>query len=319
MESANTYTLLVILAFVGAWLYVRHRNKMLKEMDIEEKYMSDPEEIKAVLSKKMRRPILWIFIDYKYNSMKWASFYSRANTNMNVPFVDMTVESIINHCSESFNICLINDKSFAKLLPEWKTDLSFVGEPLQDKIRYYGMISLLHKYGGLMVPSSFLCLKDLEPLYRISLQTRKPIVFQDKNRNINTRFIGVEVEDEVITEYKSYLERNLSRDYTDESNFLSDDAKWLMRRVANDTVKCVHGEVVGVITSEGHPVEVQDIVSINTILLESKENLYGILMPLCELLKRKEYKWFCYLSEGGILTSKTCVAKYFQKAIDLQQ
>ena len=73
MESANTYTLLVILALVGAWLYVRHRNKMLKEMDIEEKYMSNPEEIKAVLSKKMRRPILWIFIDYKYNSMKWAS------------------------------------------------------------------------------------------------------------------------------------------------------------------------------------------------------------------------------------------------------
>jgi hypothetical protein len=317
MKSADTYILLAIFALIGAWLYVRHRNKLLKEMDIEEKYMSNPEDIKAVLSKKLRRPILWIFIDYKYNSMKWASFYSRSNTNMNVPFVDMTVESIINHCSESFNICLINDKSFAKLLPEWKTDISFVGEPLQDKIRYYGMISLLHKYGGLLVPSSFLCLKDLEPLYRISSQTQKPIVFQDKNRKINTRFIGAEADDKILTEYKSYLERNLSRDYTDESNFLGDDSKWLMRRVREDTVKCVHGEVIGVITREGEPIDVQNIVSINTILLEPKENLYGILMPLSELLKRKEYKWFCYLSEGEVLTSKTCVAKYFQQAINL--
>ena len=317
MGNANTYTLLAILALIGAWLYVRRRDKMLREMDIEDKYMSDPEEIKKVLSKKLRRPILWIFIDYKYNSMKWASFYSRANTNMNVPFVDMTVESIINHCSESFNICLINDKSFAKLLPEWETNLSFVGEPLQDKIRYYGMVSLLHKYGGLMVPSSFLCLKDLEPLYRICSQTGKPIVFQDKNRNINPRFIGCNSEDKLMAGFKSYLERNKLRDYTDESNFLGDDAKWLMRRVGNDDIKCVHGEVIGVVTKNGHPVDVQDIVSINTTEFEPKENLYGIHLPLCELLKRKEYKWFCYLSDDEILSSKMCVAKYFHKALTM--
>ena len=312
MKDADKYTLLAFLALSGAWLYVRRRDKMLREMDIEDKYMSNPEQIKTVLSKKMRRPVLWVFIDYKYNSMKWASFYSRSNTNMNVSFVDMTVESIINQCSESFNICLINDKSFAHLLPNWETDfISHVGEPLQDKVRYYGMISLLHKYGGLLVPSSFLCLKDLEPLYRISNQTGKPIVFQDKNRNVNPRFIGTTAENELIGEYKRYLKRNMTRDYTDESNFLGDDSKWPMRRVSDDTIKCVHGEVIDLVTKEGNPVEVTDIVSINTIEFEPKENLYGIHLPLCELLKRKEYKWFCYLSRSELLSSKTCIAKYF--------
>ena len=312
----NTYVILAIITLAGAWLYVRHRNKLLREMDIEEKYMSNPEDIKSLLSKKMRRPILWIFIDYKYNAMNWSSFYSRSNRNMNVPFINMTVESIINSCYESFNICIINDKSFSKLLPEWKTDISFVGEPLQDKIRYYGMISLIEKYGGLVVPSSFLCLKDLEPIYRISSQTKKPIVFQDKNRNIDTRFIGAEVDNEVITEYKNYLVRNLSRDYTDESNFLNDNSKWIMQYVGNDLIKCVHGEIIGVITKDGKPIEVQDILSINTIELDTKDNLYGINIPLNELLKRKEYKWFCYLSENEILKSNICISKYFKSSIN---
>ena len=292
----NTYVVLAIVALAGAWLYVRHRNKMLKEIDIEEKYMSNPEEIKNILSKKIRRPILWIFIDYKYNAMRWSSFASRSSNNMNVPFVNMTVESIINKCCESFNICLINDKSFEKLIPNWNTNLSKVGEPVQDKLRYYGMVSLIENYGGLMVPSSFLCLKDLDPLYRIIAQTQKPVVFQDNNRNIDTRFIGAAADDEIISEYKNYLVRNLSRDYTDESNFLNDNSKWLMRRVNSDSIKCVHGEVIGVISKDGSPIDVQDIVSINRIDFEKKENLYGINIPLKELLKRKDQKWFCYFT-----------------------
>jgi hypothetical protein len=308
----NSYVVLAIVALMGAWLYVRHRNKMLKEIDIEEKYMSNPEEIKNVLSKKLRRPILWIFIDYNYNAMNWSSFSSRSSNNMNVPFVNMTVESIINKCCESFNICLINDKSFGKLIPNWSTNLSSIGEPVQDKLRYYGMISLIENYGGLMVPSSFLCLKDLEPLYRIIAQTQKPVVFQDNNRNIDTRFIGAAADDEVIRDYKNYLVRNLSRDYTDESNFLNDNSKWLMRRVNKDSIKCVHGEVIGVITKDGNSINVQDIVSINTIDFETKENLYGINIPLKELLKRKDQKWFCYLTENRILESNMCIANYFK-------
>lgn len=310
----NTYIILAVLAIIGAWLYVRHRNKITK-IDIQDKYMSDPTEIKALLAKKLRRPVLWIFIDYKYNAMKWSSFFSRSSTNMNIPFIDMTVESIINHCSKHFNICLINDNSFAQLLPEWSTNLSMIGDPLKEKVRRCGMISLLCEYGGMMVPSSFLCLKNLEPLYRICLQTHKPVVFENNKRQPNPDFIGCLAGDMVMNEYKSYLQRNLSRDYTDESCFLGDDSKWLATRVTNDKVKIIHGGIIGVLTKNSHPIEVQDIVSINTINYESKENLYGIHVPLCELLKRKEYKWFCYLSDHDILGSKLCIAKYFKDAI----
>lgn len=307
------YTLLIILAIIGSFLYVRHRNKLLREMKIEDKYLSKSEDIKKILQRKLRKPILWIHIDYKYNAMNWSSFFSRSNSNMNTPYINMTVESIINSCSESFNICVINDSSFEQLLPNWNTDLSRIGDPLKEKIRYFGMISLIQEYGGLLVPSSFLCLKDLESLYRICCQTQKPVVFENSDRTPNPLFIGSNSQNETLGEYLQYLERNLSRDYTDESCFLRDDRKWLNRRVQNDTIKNVHGEIIGTITSDGNPVDVQDIVSINKINFESCENLHGILIPHKELRKRTQLNWFCYLSEADILKSKLCIANYFNK------
>lgn len=312
----NTYIILAILAIICGWLYVRNKNKMIREMNIEDKYISEPTEIKSILAKKIRRPILWIYIDYRYNSMNWSSFFSRSNTNMNVPFIDMTVESIINHCTEHFNICLINDKSFAQLLPNWNTDLTIIGDPLRKKLTHYGMISLLHKYGGLLVPSSFLCLKNLETLYRICLQTHKPLVFENCKKQPNPDFIACLAGDDTINDYKNYLERNLSRDYTNESYFLADDNKWLSRRVENDKIKYIYGGSIGVLKKDGTSVEVQDILSINTVDYEKKENLYGIHLPLCELMKRKEFQWFCYLSSDDILNSRLCIAKYFKDAIN---
>jgi hypothetical protein len=63
------------------------------------------------------RPILWIYVPYQYNSRHWESFGSRSSHDLNQPYLYMTVKSIINHCDRSFNICIIDDDSFGKLIP----------------------------------------------------------------------------------------------------------------------------------------------------------------------------------------------------------
>ena len=66
------------------------------------------------------RPKLWLHTKYEYNARKWKSFGSRSSTDLNQPYVHLTIKSIINHCSDDFNVCLIDDDSFSQLIPGWK-------------------------------------------------------------------------------------------------------------------------------------------------------------------------------------------------------
>ena len=54
------------------------------------------------------KPFLWIHTKHKINARNWQSFYSRNSKRLNQPYKDLCVESIVNHCSDSFKICLID-------------------------------------------------------------------------------------------------------------------------------------------------------------------------------------------------------------------
>ena len=66
---------------------------------------------------KSKKPIMWIYTPYEYNSRDWLSFGSRSSYNLNQPYLNLCVRSIINHCDKSFTICIVDDNSFAKLIP----------------------------------------------------------------------------------------------------------------------------------------------------------------------------------------------------------
>ena len=91
-----------------------------------EKYDPDPEKLQFDLVQEhllenngdlnlIKKPIMWIHIDYDKNSRHWGSFYSRTSNNLNQPYLNMCVETIIKHCGDSFNICLINGVSIFSL------------------------------------------------------------------------------------------------------------------------------------------------------------------------------------------------------------
>ena len=51
------------------------------------------------------------------NARWWKSFGSRNTKCLNQPYQYLTIKSIVDKCGEHFNICLIDDKSFEKLIP----------------------------------------------------------------------------------------------------------------------------------------------------------------------------------------------------------
>ena len=85
------------------------------------------------------RPKLWIHTKYELNSRKWKSFHSRTSTDLNQPYIHLCIKTIINHCGDDFNICLIDDDSFSKLIPNWDIDLAKVAEPIRSQLREIGL------------------------------------------------------------------------------------------------------------------------------------------------------------------------------------
>ena len=59
------------------------------------------------------KPKIWIHTKYETNARKWKSFYSRTSNDLNEPYIHLTIKTIINHCSNDFNVCLIDDDTFS--------------------------------------------------------------------------------------------------------------------------------------------------------------------------------------------------------------
>jgi len=181
MEYKNYILAIVILAVVGYFgdslkKYIGGDPK--DEYDMVKQYLLNDSPLYGY-----NRPKLWIHSKYEYNSRKWKSFYSRSSYDLNQPYIHLTIKSIINHCGDDFNVCLIDDATFSKLIPGWDADLSKMCEPIKSHMREIGMAQLLYYYGGMVVPNSFVCCKNLIDLYQDGLGDKSDQFFVSERPN----------------------------------------------------------------------------------------------------------------------------------------
>jgi hypothetical protein len=271
---------------------------------------------------KSKKPIMWIYTPYEYNSRDWLSFGSRSSYNLNQPYLNLCVRSIIKHCDKSFTICIIDDNSFAKLIPGWNIDLSMVGDPIVSNIRQLAMSKLIYNYGGISVPISFLCFKDLIDMYERGTNSDKMFVCENVNTNVSatnnqfypdTTFFGAKKKNDQINSFIEYLQRIVSSDYTAQSEFLGNFDKWANKMVNKKQINMIPGTDVGTKTIDNNPVLVDDLLSDDYI--KFYDGMYGIWIPSETILKRRNYEWFARLSNEQIFQSKFILAKYFVLAL----
>lgn len=310
METLNKVGFFIIVILVG-FMYRRFMDKMERDQEVQDLYIINKE-----LLGKSKKPILWICVPRIKNARKWSSFYSRSNDNLNIPYMYMTIKSIIAQCGKSFKICIIDDDSFENLLPNWTPDLGKIGDPLREKVRYLGMMQLLHHYGGLVVPPSFLCVRDLSELCDFSIN-HEPCVVQNVNYYGNSRlcpdpyFISAHKECPIIEEFIEYLARMISNDYTAESIFLNDISKWCALRCANGKMRLVAGEKVGVVSKSGEAIVTEMFFEQRPLNLVP--DIYGILIPHEQIIKRPALDWLSYANKEELKTWDTELGAYINK------
>jgi hypothetical protein len=268
------------------------------------------------------RPKLWIHSKYEINARKWKDFYSRNTTDLNQPYLHLTIKSIINHCGDDFNICLIDDESFNKLLPSWDVNVSSMAEPVKSQYRELGMVRLLQVYGGIVVPNSFLCIKNLKPFYDEAVSSGTPFVCENINRTCDikqrtsdrpflpsTYFMGANKNDKCIVELVEYIKQmNSTTHITNEAGFIGELSQKCQQFIRDNKMKLVGGEVVGVKTAKRTPIILDDLME--EAYLDLDNRAVGIYIPGDEILRRPKYQWFAVLPSDKILHSKMIISKY---------
>jgi hypothetical protein len=135
-----------------------------------ERHLAGGGEGLAGLTSSSKQP-LWIHLPYEINARVWESFGSRNTTHLNQTYLHFTIQSMIQHCGRDMNICLIDDSSFERLLPdsadEWTWgNLQTLTEPARGYYRQVGLLKLVYRYGGVVVPSSFLTFRNLKDVFK---------------------------------------------------------------------------------------------------------------------------------------------------------
>lgn len=273
------------------------------------------------------KPKIWIHTKFEYNSRKWQSFQSRSSLDLNQPYIHLTIKSIIDHCSEDFHICLIDDDTFSKLLPSWDIKLSSIAEPMKTKIREIGLAELVYQYGGMVVPNSLVCLRNLKKIYESATEDNKMFVVENINRNVprekihrrytfmpNTYIMGAKRDCPILKEYIDYLKDQSSVSYfSAHPDFEGENNEWCLQKIQEDKVTLVGGEYFGVKSGEGKPILVDDLMGED--YLDISEKAVGIYIPESDILTRTKYQWFAIIPSDQLFEVNAIVVKYLKASI----
>ena len=266
---------------------------------------------------KNKKPILWIFTERNKNSRNWPSFYSRNTEELNQPYLITCVETIIKHCGDSFNISLIDDSTFKKLIPGWNIDIDAMGDPLKSYMRQLGLTKILYYYGGFLLPNSTIVMKDLKPVFDDALKTNSFFSVEGMNKGDSalyaelfpmTKIMGCKRHCPIMKNFMQFLEKTLSSDYTDESNFLGQANRWIYQNCKENKITLINSEIFGITNKEGKLVTIEDLMG--STFIEFGNNTRAIYVDSNEILKRVKYQWFARLSQKQLINCNTMLAKY---------
>ena len=312
IKYISTFVILTVLGI----LYEKYKLKYetddeLSKYDLINKYLLNGSDSLG------GKPILWVHASHDINARQWASFYSRNSIKLNQPYLMSCLETIIKYCGESFNICLIDDNSFSKLIPEWDISVRKLAMPIREHIRTLAMAKLLYNYGGLQIPNSMIVLKDLKTIYDKGVSGVGCMIGETLPRSDvstyttlfpNHNIMGCKKENKTMEKYINYLEVLNSVDFTNEMDFCGDVDRYLYQLTQSREMNKINGCVFGALDSNGKDVTIDRLMG--TTYVDFDPATYAIYIPSKELLSRTKFGWFVRLSQTQLRNCEVVVGKW---------
>jgi hypothetical protein len=184
-------------------------------------------------------------------------------------------------------------------------------------MRQLGMMKLIYKYGGLICPISFLCIKDLIGMYRKGTINNKMFICENNDRNVTSTdlqfypdisFLGAPKEHKTVQEIIQFIEYVISVDSTSQSIFIGNISRFCNENIKKQNIILINGIEIGIKTADETPIKIENLMSQQ--YLDLYPDTYGIYIPAADILNRRHYEWFSRLSEKQVLESETIIGKY---------
>ena len=314
LESKHVLSIIAIVT--AGFLYERYKSRRClvegrRDLELVRKYL-----LNGHAPNGSCMPIIWIHTTREINARWWSDFCSRNSTCVNQPYEMITIKSAIDRCANSFYVCLIDDDTFEKLMPDWCVSLDRVAEPEKTKLRELAFARLLVKYGGLRLPPSFLCSRDMIDIYRSGTDGGRIMVGCMPDRSITSSrttygpspaFLGCLPGSETMALYADFLQGLADTDHTAASVFQGDIGSWLSSR-SDDEVVVLSPESLGVADADGKEVCIERLAGSSP--LELAAGAYGLYVPANDILSRTAYQWLARLSPEQMLSSNTALGKH---------
>jgi|TARA_B110000967_G_C18781226_1_gene508345 hypothetical protein len=322
MKYTNLALSILLLLAVG-FLYNKfqlnvEKDDKIEELNIIKKYLLNEHDYYTIdqLS-AIKKPIIWIHIEYDRNLRKWESFGTRASEELNQDYLYLTLRSIIDKCSDYFHVILIDDDSFDTLLEDWNVDLKKVGNVQKENIRCLALMKVLYKYGGILMEPSFILFKTLRPIYEKIMSGGKPCVGEFQNETVDShimnfspslKFMGCIKNCPKIYELGKHLEILVNSDNTYSSKLEGQVTNWLYNKSESGEINYIDGKFLGTRDSKNKNIDLASLMG--SSYLDLNIHAYGLYIPRKDLQKRTAYNWFIYLNTKEVLESNTNVGKY---------
>ncbi len=326
MEAKTIYTYLGAIAVI--LVVSAYRNKFgdanSKTDELIREYLLNESPLYG-----MNKPKLWIHTEYGINAREWRTG-ERNTTKLNQPYIHTLIKTIIHKCGDDFNVCLIDDASFAKLLPndqkllpndqkllpndpeflknnpekDPENNHKLLPKNIQPNLsktqREYAFMKLLYVYGGIIMPNTFICLKSLTPL----------LVTDD----IPKFGAGVSVMSakKACPKLREIAEDWLAMDgYHVVNEDLVDNKK--QKLLAKHGAEIINPQLLGKADRKGKPILLDDLMAENYIQIS--DDAFGILIDGNEVLQRSKYKWLAYISTEELMQSQLVLVKYIKASM----
>ena len=312
------YIFVLVILIIFGMLFENYKKEEAKKDKMEEYELIKKYLLNDSSLARTDKPILWIHVEFDTNARWWPSFGSRNTKCFNQPYQYLTIKSIVDHCGHSFNVCLIDDDSFNNILPGWNTKIGNLPDPLREHLRQLAITKTLYNYGGMIVPSSFICLKNLYPLYNKGCSSAEMFCGElIPKSDVSTLveyfpshlIMGCVKNSEIMNAYMKNLERVVSQDYTNEMEFTGDTDRWLYQQVLHKKIMPLDAKYFGVKSISNQPVILDDLLDDNDDFSIS-QCAFGLYIPQKELLRRSSYGWFVRMSAQQVLRSNTIIGRY---------
>ena len=320
-----TISIVLIASYFGTQLkqgFGLEEDTSKKDYELIKKYILNDSPLYG-----FNRPKLWIHSKYEVNARNWHSFGSRNSKDLNQPYLTYTVKTIIDNCGDEFHVCLIDDASFSKLIPGYDLDLDKIPEPLKTQYREISMLQLLHLYGGIIIPNSFICVKSFYNLYFKLTKNEGAFVFEKKNESCDVRqgkrkdfvpninMMGARKSCPMVYSLIRELRKKVESGHiSSEHKFVGKTENTLMKYIEEENLTVICGSLIGIKDTKKKVIETEDLFSSNKNI-DFSYDLYGVLLPGDEILKRCKFNWYAALNENDVLKADINISKILKGII----